>query len=88
MVLALAVLLQIPYRVAALRTPTGLPLGTSFPKLFGTAGANGYKADPPAFRLYVADEAARTAVRQPTAPSHTCTPCGQSGQSQRKPSTG
>ncbi len=36
MFLALAVLLQIPYRVAALRTPTGLPLGTSFPKLFGT----------------------------------------------------
>ncbi len=34
--LALAVVLQIPYRIIALRSPTGAPLGTSFPKLFGT----------------------------------------------------
>jgi hypothetical protein len=36
MLLALAVLLQVPYRIAALRAPTGLPLGTTFPKIFGT----------------------------------------------------
>ena len=34
--LALAVVLQIPYRLVALRSDSGLPLGTSFPKLFGT----------------------------------------------------
>ena len=34
--LALAVVLQIPYRLVALRSSSGLPLGTSFPKLFGT----------------------------------------------------
>lgn len=34
--LALAVVLQIPYRIAALRSPMGLPLGTSFPKFFGS----------------------------------------------------
>jgi hypothetical protein len=35
MLLALAVVLQIPYRIAALLSPAGLPLGTSFPKLVG-----------------------------------------------------
>ncbi len=34
--LALAVVLQIPYRLIALRSQSGVPLGTSFPKLFGT----------------------------------------------------
>jgi Protein of unknown function (DUF2752) len=35
MLLALAVVLQIPYRIAALLSPGGLPLGTSFPKFVG-----------------------------------------------------
>jgi hypothetical protein len=34
--LALAVVLQIPYRLAALRSHSGLPLGTTAPKFFGT----------------------------------------------------
>jgi len=34
--LALAVVVQIPYRLVALRSRDGLPLGTSVPKLFGT----------------------------------------------------
>jgi len=34
--LALATVLQIPYRLIALRSHSGLPLGTSFPKFFGT----------------------------------------------------
>ena len=36
MLLALAVVLQIPYRVVALRAPSAAPLGTSFPKYFGS----------------------------------------------------
>jgi len=32
---ALAVMLQIPYRLAALRSRSGLPLGSSLPRLFG-----------------------------------------------------
>lgn len=35
-VLALATILQIPYRLAALCSRSGVPLGSSFPKLFGT----------------------------------------------------
>jgi hypothetical protein len=35
MLVAFAVILQIPYRIAALRAPLGLPLGTTFPRLFG-----------------------------------------------------
>jgi hypothetical protein len=35
MLLALAVVLQIPYRLAALRSPTAAPLGTVFPNYFG-----------------------------------------------------
>jgi hypothetical protein len=33
--LALAVVLQFPYRVVALRTQNGAPLGSSVPKMFG-----------------------------------------------------
>ena len=36
MLLALAVVLQIPYRLIALRSRTGAPLGTSFPTFFGS----------------------------------------------------
>jgi hypothetical protein len=36
MLVALAVVLQIPYRFAALRSSTGAPLGSSFPKYFGS----------------------------------------------------
>jgi hypothetical protein len=36
MLLALAVVLQVPYRVIALRSPGGAPLGSSFPKYFGS----------------------------------------------------
>ncbi len=35
MLLALAVVLQIPYRLIALRSPAGAPLGASFPRYFG-----------------------------------------------------
>jgi hypothetical protein len=34
---ALGLLLQVPYRLVALRHPTGLPLGTLLPRLFGYA---------------------------------------------------
>jgi Protein of unknown function (DUF2752) len=34
--MALAVILQFPYRILALRSADGMPMGTSTPKLFGT----------------------------------------------------
>ena len=35
--MALAVVLQVPYRLVALRSSTGAPLGTTFPHYFGAS---------------------------------------------------